>query len=290
MRAGCVHWLCRLTMLFVSLTLPQSVLAVGAANIHWAYSTYFGTGTYKIGDAATVAVVRPTPGWTFRESAIDDDGNRTLGWRFRLPVAIGYHNFDFRNIPEIIDPGNVVTVSVTPGIEMDIPVTRRWLLRPLLYVGWGTVTESSESAWSYWAGVKSRYSWNTGKLEWSLLNSISYVGFNPNADRTEGMVPIMMGFEWAYPFANFKMDNVPFELSWHLVYTSFQNDLDIPPFLRPDTERVTELWQVGVALGRQGRKFEFWKFKWDRIGLAFERGGNNKLRGVKIYFSSIFDK
>ncbi|MCZ6882256.1 MAG: hypothetical protein O7F15_04520 [Gammaproteobacteria bacterium] len=45
MRAGCVHWLCRLTMLFVPLMLPQSVLAVGAANIHWAYSTYFGTGT-----------------------------------------------------------------------------------------------------------------------------------------------------------------------------------------------------------------------------------------------------
>jgi hypothetical protein len=40
-------------MLFVLLALAQSALAAGAANIHWAYSTYFGTGIYKIGDAAS---------------------------------------------------------------------------------------------------------------------------------------------------------------------------------------------------------------------------------------------
>jgi len=280
----------RLLLLFASLAVSHSALAADAGNVHWAYSAYFGTGTYKLGDFASVAVVRPTPGWTFRESAIDDDGNRTLGWRFRVPVSIGYHRFDFRNISEILDPDNVVTVSVIPGVEMDIPVTRRWLLRPLLYAGWGTVTDSSETAWSYWTGIKSRYTWNTGKLEWALLNAITYVGFNPDSDNTEGMVPIMMGFEWAYPFTNFKMDNDPLELSWHLAYTSFQNDLDLPPFLDPNTERVLDLWQVGVALGKQGRKFEFWKFKWDRIGLAFERGGGGNLRGIKIYFSSVFDR
>ncbi len=285
-----MRWLSRLPLLLLSLLASQPLLAVEPANIHWAYSAYFGTGTYKLGDLATVAVVRPNPGWTFRESAIDDEGNRTIGWRLRVPVAIGYHQFDFRDISEIIDPGNVVTVSVTPGVEMDIPVTRRWLLRPLLYVGWGTLTDSSETAWSYWTGIKSRYTWNTGKLEWSLLNAISYVGFDPNADDREGMVPIMTGFEWAYPFTNWKMDNDPLELSWHVAYTTFQNNLDIPPFLNPDPDRVVDLWQVGVALGKHGKNFEFWKFKWDRIGLAFERGGGGNLRGIKIYFSSVFDK
>ena len=290
-RTGVGHWFNCLSLLLVTLVASQPVPAAeAAANIHWAYSAYFGTGTYKLGDLATVAVVRPTPAWTFREAAIDDEGKRTLGWRFRLPVAIGYHAFDFRDISEIIDPGNVVTFSVIPGVEMDIPVTRRWLLRPLLYAGWGTVTDSSETAWSYWTGIKSRYSWNTGKLEWSLLNAISYVGFDPNADDREGMVPIMAGFEWAYPFTNWKMDNDPLELSWHVAYTTFQNNLDIPPFLNPDPDRVVDLWQLGVALGKQGKKFEFWKFKWDRIGLAFERGGGGNLRGIKIYFSSVFDQ
>jgi hypothetical protein len=53
---------------------------------------------------------------------------------------------------------------------------------------------------------------------------------------------------------------------------------------------VVDLWKVGVALAKHGKKFKFWKFKWGRVGLAFERGGNNKLKGIKIYFSSIFDK
>jgi len=289
-RAGGVRWPFHLPLLLVSLAVSYSGLAADVGNVHWAYSAYFGTGTYKLGDFASVAVVRPTPAWTFRESAIDDDGNRTLGWRFRVPVSIGYHEFDFGNISDILDPANVVTVSVIPGVEMDIPVTRRWLLRPLLYAGWGMVTDSSEAAWSYWTGIKSRYTWNTGKLEWALLNAISYVGFNTDSDNTEGMVPIMMGFEWAYPFTNWKMDNDPLELSWHLAYTSFQNDLDLPPFLDPNTEHVLDLWQVGVALGKQNRDFEFLGLKWDRVGLAFERGGGGNLRGIKLYFSSVFDR
>ncbi len=40
-------------MLFVLLALAQLALAAGAANIHWVYSTYFGTGTYKIGVAVS---------------------------------------------------------------------------------------------------------------------------------------------------------------------------------------------------------------------------------------------
>jgi hypothetical protein len=289
--SGYLRRLIRLPLIFVCLTASQSTLAASAGTVHWAYSAYFGTGVYQIGDFATVGVVRLAPRWTFRESAIDDDGKRTLGWHFRLPVAIGYHNFDFRDIGEIVDLNNVVTVSVIPGIEMDIPVTRRWTLRPLLYMGWGTVTDSSDSAWSYWTGIKSRYRWNTGKLEWNLLNAISYVGFNPNEDnKSSGMVPIMAGFEWAYPFTDWKMDNTPLELNWHVAYTSFQNDLDLPPFLDQGAEHVLDLWQVGVALGKHGKKFEFWKFKWDRVGLAFEQGGNDKLRGIKIYFTSVFDQ
>jgi hypothetical protein len=54
--------------------------------------------------------------------------------------------------------------------------------------------------------------------------------------------------------------------------------------------RVVDLWQVGVALGKHGKKFEFWKFKWTGLASPLNAEGNNKLKGIKIYFSSIFDK
>lgn len=286
-KPGYKPWLVRFAIVFACTIASKSVLATESGNIHWAYSAYFGTGVYQLGDFSRVAVIRPTPRWTFQQSAIEDDGTRTLGWRFRVPVAIGYHNFDYRSISDIIDAENVVTVSVVPGIDLDIPVTRRWLLRPMLYAGWGKVAGSSESAWSYWTGIKSRYSWETGRLEWSLLNSIGYVGFNPNDSKTEGMMPLMMGLEWALPFTNFKMSNNPLELSWHLAYTKFQNDFNID-FQNQTNERVSDKWQIGVALGKHDRNFEFWKFKWDRIGIAYEQGGN-QLRGIKVYFSSVFE-
>lgn len=94
-------------------------------NVHWAYASYFGTGTYELGNSKTVTVLRPTPRWTYRQGAFEEDGSRTLGWRFRVPVAVGFHKFDFDDLPGIIDSDNVGSVSVIPGVEMDIPVTRR---------------------------------------------------------------------------------------------------------------------------------------------------------------------
>ena len=202
-------------------------------------------------------------------------------------MALGFHKFEFDDLPGLIDPDNVGSVSVIPGIEMDIPVTRRWMLRPSLNVGWGKLTDGSESAWSYWAGIRSRYTWNMGKLEWSLLNSIGFVGYTPDADKSEDMFPLMAGFEWAYPFSKLKLGNDPLKLSWHVTYTAYQNDLDVV-VQRQDIARVTDKWQAGLALGKAGKKMEFWKFSLDRLGLAYERGGNN-LSGVKIYFRSVFD-
>jgi hypothetical protein len=260
---------------------------IDGGNVHWAYAAYFGTGTYELGDSNKVTVLRPTSRWTYRDSELREDGSRTLGWRFRFPVAVGLHKFDFDDLDGLIDPDNVGSVSAIPGIEMDIPVTQRWMLRPSANVGWGTLTDGSESAWSYWATLRSRYTWNTGKLEWALLNSIGYVGYTPDDDKSENMFPLMAGLEFAYPFSTFKLGKDPLKLNWHIAYTNFQNDMDIV-VQRQDIARVSDKWQVGLALGKQGKKIELWKFRLDRIGLTYERGGNN-LSGVKIYFRSVFD-
>lgn len=255
-------------------------------NLHWAYVSYFGTGVYRVGDNKSVTVLRPTARWDHTQAAYGAEGERTLGWKFRLPIAVGLHRFDFDDIPGIIDPDNVGSISVTPGVDLDIPITDSWTLRPSANLGWGSLTDGTETAWTYWLGVNSRYQFNTGKLGWALLNALSYVGYNPNEDRNEDMFPLMTGLEFAYPLP-WKLAQNPLELNWHITYTAFYNNLD---YIVQGQQLVKAIdqWQAGVALGRQGQRLQLWHLKVDRIGLAFSRAGND-FSGVKFYFRSVFD-
>ncbi|MCX2982311.1 hypothetical protein EYC98_15720 [Halieaceae bacterium IMCC14734] len=255
-------------------------------NLHWAYSSFFGTGVYRVGDNKSVTVLNPTARWRYTEADYEQGGERQLGWNFRLPMAVGLHRFDLDDIPGIVDPDNVGSISVTPGVDLDIPVTERWTLRPSANLGWGSLTDGSESAWTYWLGINSRYRFNTGNLQWALLNSLSYVGYNPSQDRNEDMFPLMTGLEFAYPLP-WKLAQNPLEVNWHVTYTVYHNNLDYI-VQRQQIVKAVDQWQAGIALGRQGQRLQFWRFKFDRVGLTFNRAGND-VSGVKLYFRSVFD-
>ena len=78
---------------------------------------------------------------------------------------------------------NFATVRFTPGVHVDIPVTEKWHLRPYVHAGWGTETKSTDSAWIYYGGVRSRYRLGSGKADWALLNAVNYAGYNPDFDK-----------------------------------------------------------------------------------------------------------
>ena len=104
-----------------------------STGIHWAYSAYFGTGWYSVGPDRDVFVFRVTPGWQLQETSID-----------------------------AVDFDNVAFLSANPGVDIEIPVNRIWWLRPYASLGYGTALNGSESAPSYWAGVKSRVTLHSG--------------------------------------------------------------------------------------------------------------------------------
>jgi hypothetical protein len=277
-------------ILFLAFLLSVPVSAQEGGNIHWAMAAYFGTGAYKVSDNKEVYVIRPTPRWTIKEDAFDaDTGKRTFGWRFKAPIAIGLHKFEFDDLPGIIDPDNLGSVSFVPGIEMSIPVTERWTLRPIANVGWGSLTDGSETAWSYWAGIKSRYQLPAlGKMNWDLLNTISYVGYSPEKDKQEDMVPLMIGLDFSYPLSeNLTLGGDALNFNWHATYTYYEKDMDFV-VQRQTIESVKEAWEVGFSIAKQGKRIDFWRFSLDRIGLGFQESAAG-VRGVKLYFRSVFE-
>jgi hypothetical protein len=259
-----------------------------ADSIHWAYSSYFGSGWYQVAGDRDVFVIRGTPRWELREANLGADGERTIGIEFRLPITAGLDNFSVDDIPGTIAPENLASLSVTPGIDITVPVSERWTLRPHMAVGWGTALDGSNSAWTYWAGLKSRYTFQHGDLNWALINAITYVGNTPSGGTSDDFWPLMAGLEFDYPLGNRKMDNEQLYLSWHGTYTTFEEDLD-QTITDGSTNAITDQWQFGMSLRKKKEPIKIWFLSFERLGLAYRFSSSGDLKGISFVFRSVFD-
>jgi len=269
-------------------TTSQAQVANGP-SLHWAYASYFGTGWYSVGSNRNAFVVRMTPRWEYREASLADDGERRVGVYFKLPVTAGLETFQLDDLPGILDPDNLASLSVTPGIDIEIPVTQRFTVRPFAAVGWGSTLNGSDSAWTYWTGVRSRYSFQTGKLDWALLNSVAYVGYAPSSSAAEDFWPLMIGLEFQYPLGRKKQTEDSWLLYWHGTYTSFQNDLDFTSIDGLNKRSISDEWELAIALGKREKPIRVWFLKFDRLGLGYRTSSDGELRGITVIFRSLFD-
>ena len=257
--------------------------------VHWAYASYFGTGWYSLRNDLNVFAIRAAPRWHWGEPKLGEDGERDIGIEFRLPVTFSLQRFNLDNLGAIFDIDNFATAAVTPGVEVEVPVTKRWSLKPLVYAGWGTELNGPGSAWIYWGGLKSRYRLGSGKLDWALVNSIEYIGYTPNEGSSNDAVPVMAGLDFQLPLGNTKLGGDPVYLDWHATYTAYLDDLK---FLVRDVpiRKVADTWELGLAFSKGKRKIEFWHFEWDRIGFAYRFSSSGKFQGVALVFRSVFDR
>ena len=257
--------------------------------VHWSYASYFGTGWYSVGNNLDVFAIRAAPRWHWGEAALDDDGNRDIGIELRVPATFSLQQFDINNLGAVLESDNFGTVAVTPGIEVEVPITKRWSLKPLAYGGWGTAFDGSQSAWIYWAGLKSRYRLGGGKLAWSLVNSLEYIGYTPNEGSSNDAFPLMAGLEFNLPLAGIKLGGDQIYLDWHTTYTAYLDELN---FVVGDgsVEKVADTWELGLAFSKGNRKLKFWRLEWDRVGLAYQFSGSGQFQSVTLVFRSVFDR
>jgi hypothetical protein len=284
--------LCVVFLALVFLTDRAQAQEAGINEVHWAYSAYFGTGWYQVSGDRDVFVLRMTPRWNIRDADYSADGERTIGIELRFPITLGLDRFDLDNLPDAVDLDNVASISVTPQVDITIPVTARWSLRPYAAVGWGTVLSGDESSWTYWGGVKSHYSFKNGNLDWALINSVSYVGNTPSEGESEYFLPLMAGLEFDYPFGERKLAGEQLMLSWHGMYTSFESNLDFILDEGPlsPSEAITDQWEFGISLRKQTSPIKIWFMNFDRLGLAYRFSSSGDLKGISFVFRSMFER
>ena len=279
-----------LTLLAAWLLLPASGAAQEPppASVHWAYSAYFGTGWYRVSGDRDVFVVRMTPRWTWQEPSLDEDGSRRVGFYFKAPVSVGLDTFDYDDVLGAADLDNVSFLSLNPGIDIEIPVNDIWSLRPYASIGHGQALDASDSAWTYWAGVKSRVSFQSGKFDWHLLNQLGFVGYTPNEGPDDTIWPVMAGIEFGYPVGRTRDDGDQLLLHWHFSYTFFGDDLEF--IGNPSVEsEISDQWELSAAIGRQDSRIKIWFLNFDRLGIGYRTSSNGDLKGITFVFRSLFD-
>ena len=258
-------------------------------TVHWAYSAYFGTGWYKVRDERDVFVLRIAPQWAVREAGLSEDGERSIGIDARLMITTGLDSFSLDDLPGAIRADNLASLSAMPGIDVTVPVNERWTLRPHASLGWGRILGESDSAWTYWAGLKSRYTFANGDLEWALINSVTYVGYTPSDGPSANFWPLMTGLEFDYPLAGRKIAGEQLVLSWHGLYTAFGKDLDLD-FITGESDLIRDQWELGFSVRKKESRFKMGWFKFERLGLAYRVSSSGNLKGISLVVKSTFDR
>jgi hypothetical protein len=276
--------------LVFALSASSSVRSDTVGPIHWAYSAYFGTGAYSIDTGESVYVLSLRPGWWLRHPALGENGERTIGLQFRLPVTMGVHQLDSHHLGSTLNLDNVGTLSVVPGIEIDIPMTTRWSLKPVAYAGRGSEVDGDASAWIYWAGVRSRLSFHERSFDWALVNALSDVGYSNDAGRRESVLPLLTGLEFERPIAK-TLGGEQVHLHWHVAYTNYLDGITWAPVIR-DLEPIAieDEWEIGAAFSRGHEAIRLWRLHLDRVGIAYRFSSNGHFEGVSLVFGSLYDR
>lgn len=257
-------------------------------NNHWAFASFFGTGWYNISEDRNVFVLKMTPRWTVGEAGFDEAGKRSVALTYRVPMTFGLSQFDFEDLPGIVDPDNLSTATLAFGMDADIPLTRRFSVRPLAELGYGRVLGEPESAWTYRAAVRSRYSFRHDKLDWALIGSLGYAGYRLDDGRSDEFSYAKFAAEFGYPVDWFgKADSQPM-FYWSLGYTDFIDEIDFSGGV-PGVESVASFWQVGLAVGKRETSIRIWFLNFDRLGVAYNYSNTGRFRGIRFVFRSLYE-
>jgi hypothetical protein len=253
-------------------------------QLHWALGTFFGTGWYEIEDNRSVFVLRIAPRQVLRESSLDTDGKRRLGVEILYPVALGLSKLD--QAADFIEFDNYASISFSPGIELEVPVTPAWALRPYLHLGYGRELESGEGATIWYGGIKSRYRLGGGR-QWSLLNGAHLAGYKPEFEKRGRYGALMAGLEWQRPLQGLEWRGAPLYLNAHLTYDWFFDELNFHVD-RYRLESFRDQWELGLALGGGERSLDFGFLSFDHVGLAYRWSSDGNFRAITLNFRSPF--
>ena len=277
-----------LVLLFAAPLAAQPVPYDAAKQVHWATAAFFGTGWYRVSDNREAFVFRVPPRQVLRKPGWDEAGERVVGIEILYPLAFGLHRLE--DVPDFIDFDNYGTVTFTPGVAVEIPLSERWRLRPHAHFGLGYERVSGEWARIWYGGVRSHYMLAEREdRNLALLGSVSLAGYKPDFKGRGDYASALVGIEGSRRSRGLTLAGAPARLNWHLTYSYLFDRLEF--HVGPEeVVTVRDEWELGLALAREGGKINFGFIGFEQIGLAFTWSSNGAYRAITVNLRSPFTR
>lgn len=246
--------------------------------INWYYAATFGTGIYTAGDRSVSVLQVPL---SHSLQTIEEDG---IGLRAKLATTIGFYDYDVDSVVHGNVPSRVSTLSVLPGLEWQVPLSKRWTARPYVDAGFGQELQGRESAWIYDFGIKSRYIFAEDHgVEFALANALASAGYRTRGGPTRPLGYFASGLDMTIP-TNDELFGRPLFVGFTPVYYYYFNHLSFAEFDAPDN-RIREEFEVAFSLvARKPWSLKF--FDVERVGIAIRSSGD--ITGVTLFTSLPF--
>jgi hypothetical protein len=241
--------------------------------INWYYAATFGTGVYTSGDRTVTVLQIPF------SRVLRDAGEKHHGLRLKVPVTLGFYDYQFGDVFEGDLPGAVATASIMPGLEWEMPVTRRWTVKPYFSAGVGQELSGRESALIYDAGLKSRFLLGEDRgVEFAVVNMVTAAGYRPRGGPSQPFSVLGVGLDMIIP-ADFELFGRYASFGFTPAYYHFGDKLRFAESGNRNN-RLREQFELSVSvMSRRPWTLQF--FDIDRIGLAFRSSGD--VYGVSLF-------
>lgn len=134
----------------------------------FAFASYLGTGFYTTSGQNVFVMQMPF------EHVIKEKTDTEAGWLLKLPITIGFINFNSLKVEELPGVNDVGTITFLPGVEYQYPVTPNWTLIPYADYGFARELDATSNVLITGTGVKSYFDVHLNKAKFTLGNRFLY--------------------------------------------------------------------------------------------------------------------
>jgi hypothetical protein len=258
---------------------PSSPAANRTVNLNYVYAAELGFGGYSLSGLRADVYTLPLAD-TLRDVPYE-------GWALKLmlPIQGGIYSFRATDTDGRRIAINQQSISIVPGVELQIPLGDRVTLKPFAQFGdahgFGSGVGNPDS-WIYAAGARTLTQWHAGDYTLSLGNAVVYAGDSTiGPGFSEHYVSLQIGGEVRHPLG-FKLGAIEPDVGIYVADYYYPTPLRFSRFLKPEL-RIENQGEIGFSVG-SATPFQLLWLSNPRIGVGFVFGGGLDVWHVNFGF------